>query len=208
MSLLAALTPLGKVAETKAVWLKSVIAYTLAGSLSSALVGTFLGLAGGWLQETQWRWLSLLVAGALAFALAAREWGWISFSLPERRRQTEKRWTHEFGFVGASALWGFHIGLAFATRLTYGIFWALAAVIVALGNPLYGAFLMSIYWLARTLPVWLAPTLDFSGPDSSRLPGETMATSWLYQRLSGIALIWSGGIAVLLALSRLTGWGN
>jgi hypothetical protein len=205
MSLLGALTPLGKVAETKAVWVKSVVAYTLAGSLSSALVGTLLGLVGGWVQEMQWRWLPLLVAGVLAFVLAAREWGWISFSLPERRRQTKKTWAHEFGFVGASALWGFHIGLAFATRFTYGIFWSLAAVIVALGDPRFGALLMSVYWIARALPVWLAPALNWSGPDSSRLSGEILATSWLYRRLSGVALMWSGGIAVLLAISRLAG---
>jgi hypothetical protein len=196
------------VAETKVVWLKSVIAYTLAGSLSSALVGALLGLVGGWVQEMQWRWLPLLVAGVLSFVLAAREWGWISFSLPERRRQTEKIWAQEFGFVGASALWGFHIGLAFATRLTYGIFWSLAAVVLALGNPLFGAFLMSVYWAARALPVWLAPILSWSGPDSSRLSGEVVATSRLYQRLSGVGLMWSGGIAVLLAISKLAGMGH
>lgn len=208
MSLLGALTPLGKVAGTKAVWWKSVLAYTLAGSLSSALVGTLLGWAGDWLEGSQRRWLPLLVVGVLAFVLAAREWGWISFSLPERRRQTERVWAHEFGFVGASALWGFHIGLAFATRITYGTFWVLATAIIALGNPLYGAFLMSVYWLARTLPVWLAPTLNWSGPDSSQLPREILATGWLYQRLSGVALMWSGGIVVLLAMSRLAGWSN
>jgi MFS family permease len=207
MSLLGALTPLGQVAETKVVWLKSVIAYTLAGSLSSALVGALLGVVGSWVQKMHWRWLPLLVAAVLAFALAAREWGWIRFSLPERRRQTEKAWAHEFGFVGASALWGFHIGLAFATRFTYGIFWSLAAVIVALGNPLFGVFLMSVYWIARTLPVWLAPRLNWSGPDSSGMAGEIMAASRLYHRLSGVGLMWSGGIAALLAVSRLAGMG-
>jgi cytochrome c biogenesis protein CcdA len=143
----------------------------------------------------------------LALVLAAREWGWIRFSLPERRRQTEKVWAHEFGFIGASALWGFHIGLGFATRVTYGGFWAFVALGLALGNPLYGATLMLVYWLGRALPLWLAPALNWSGSDSSHLPAEIFATDWLYHRLSGAALMWSGAIAVLLAMERLARWG-
>ncbi|PWT88614.1 MAG: hypothetical protein C5B54_10375 [Acidobacteria bacterium] len=201
------MTPLGKVAEAKAVWLKSVVVYTLAGCLSSALVGTLLGLAGTRLQTGAWRWLLVMVAGILAFILAAREYGWIRFQIPERRRQTEKVWAHEFGFVGASALWGFHIGLGFATRVNYGGFWAIVAVIMALGSSRYGATLMLVYWLGRVLPVWLAPVLNWSGSDSSHLPGEILAADWVYHRLSAAALLWSGGIALLLATERLAGWG-
>lgn len=205
MSLLGALTPLGKVAGTRKIWLKSALAYTLAGSLSSTLMGATLGSVGAWLQRGQQRWSVLLGVALLAFSLAAREWGWIKFPIPQRQLQTEKGWAHEFGFVGASGLWGFHIGLAFTTRVTYGGFWALAAVDLALGKPLYGATVMLAYWLGRALPVWLAPMLNWSGPDSSSLLEDILAVGWLYHRLSGFALMWSGGIVVLIALGRLMG---
>lgn len=205
MSLLGALTPLGKVARTRKIWLKSALAYTLAGSLSSTLVGAALGLVGAWLQRGQQRWPVLLGVALLAFSLAAREWGWIKFPIPQRRLQTEKVWAHEFGFIGASALWGFHIGLAFTTWVTYGGVWALAAVNIALGKPLYGAIVMLSYWLGRALPVWLAPMLNWSGPDSSSLPEDILAARWLYHRLSGFALMWLGGIMVLMALGILIG---
>jgi hypothetical protein len=107
------------------------LAYTLAGSLSSTLVGAALGSVGAWLQLDRFRPPLLLGIALLAFALAAREWGWIKFPLPERKQQTEKVWADEFGFVGASALWGFHIGLTFTTRVTYGGVWALAAASLA-----------------------------------------------------------------------------
>lgn len=193
-------------AEGKRVWWKSVIAYTLAGSLSSALVGTLLGVVGAWLQISKWRWLALTVVGLLAFILAAREWGLIKFPMPERRRQTERLWAYEFGFVGASALWGFHIGLAFATRVSYGGFWALVALILALGSPGYGMTMMLVYWLGRVLPVWLAPGLDWSGSDTSQLLIEIVASDRVYHRLSGIGLVWSGGIALLLAMNTLVAW--
>src|SRR5712692_6131038 len=109
MSLLGALTPLGKVAGTKKIWLKSALAYTLAGSVSATLVGAVIGSVGAWLQRGQQRWPVLFGVARLAFCLAAREWGWAKFPIPERKLQTEKVWAHEFGFVGASALWGFHI---------------------------------------------------------------------------------------------------
>lgn len=142
----------------------------------------------------------LVVVALLAFGLAAREWGWISFPIPERKRQTEKVWAHDFGFVGASALWGFHIGLTFMTRITYGGVFVLMAMSLVLADPTYGAIVMCTYWVGRTLPVWLAPRLNWSGPNSSQMPSDIRDMNWLYNRLSGFALLWSGAIAVLLAL--------
>jgi cytochrome c biogenesis protein CcdA len=181
------------------------LAYTLAGALSSTLVGAALGSVGAWLQRGQQRWPVLLGIALLAFGLAAREWGWINFPIPERKLQTEQVWAHEFGFVGASALWGFHIGLTFMTRVTYGGVWALATVTLALADPPYGAAVMLAYWLGRTLPVWLAPMLNWSGPDASQFPQDILAVGWLYHRLAGFGLIWSGGVVAWLAFERLSG---
>lgn len=179
-------------------WFRSVLAYTAAGCVSAALVGAALGAVGGWLGGGG---AALYVTGLLCLSLAAREWGWISFRLPERRRQTEKFWAHEFGFVMASAMWGWHIGLGFATRVTYGGFWALVAVALALGDPFYGAVLMVVYWLGRTLPVWAAPALLASGADAIELPEKILEHRFVYRRITGFALVWSAVVAVLLALA-------
>lgn len=144
--------------------------------------------------------LVLYLIALLSLILAAREWGWIKFRLPERKLQTEKVWVHQFGFVIASAMWGLHIGLGFATRITYGGFWLLVAAILALGDPGFGAVLMLSYWLGRALPVWLAPVL---------LPSHEVLDSteavfdhgFVYHRLVGIGLAWSAGLTILLARS-------
>lgn len=138
--------------------------------------------------------------GLLALVLAAREWGWIVLRVPERKRQTEKSWAHDFGFVIASAMWGLHIGLGFATRVTYGGFWILVLIALALGEPRYGAMLMLAYWLGRALPVWIAPALLKSSSDAMELPGAILADRFLYQRIVGLALLWSFGVAVLFAM--------
>lgn len=146
------------------------------------------------------RGIAFYLIGFLSLVLAAREWGWIRFRLPERKLQTEKVWVHEFGFVSASAMWGLHIGLGFATRVTYGGFWVLVAVALVLGEPLYGAAVMLAYWLGRALPVWVAPALIPSDSEAIELSDAIFEHRLVYHRVMGIALVWSAAVIVLLAL--------
>lgn len=144
--------------------------------------------------------MAFYLIGFLSLVLATREWGWISFHLPERKRQTEKFWVHEFGFVMASAMWGLHIGLGFATRVTYGGFWILVAVALALGDPVYSTVLMLAYWLGRVLPVWVAPALLDSSSAAINLPETISDQRLVYHRTVGFSLVWSAVVIVLLAL--------
>ncbi len=182
-------------------WFRSVLAYTVAGCLSATLVGMVLGTIGRWLGGEVPGATAFYLIGFLSLVLAAREWRWISFGLPERKRQTEKFWAHEFGFVMASAMWGLHIGLGFATRVTYGGFWILVAATLAVGDPLYGAVMMLLYWLGRALPVWVAPALLKSRSDAVELPEAILGHRQVFRRMVGFALVWSAVVAVLLARS-------
>ena len=130
--------------------------------------------------------------------LAARELGWLAFPLPERKRQTEKYFAHEFGFVVGSAMWGLHIGLGFTTHITYGGFWMLVAADVAIGDPLYGSLLMMTYWLGRSLPVWMAPTLWTSGAED--IIEQLVSVRGVYRQIVGLALLWLAGIVLFSAL--------
>lgn len=184
MSLVGALTHLGKVAHRY--WIRSVIAYTVAGMISAALVGAFLGWTGSRLCPSCTCWLAI----PLALILAARERGWIRFRLPERSRQTEKIWAHEFGFVTASAMWGFHIGLGFTTYVKYGGFWVLTVMAFCNGNPGYGALLMLAYWLGRTMPVWIMPLISH-GAHTGELMRAVSANRSVYNQLEAFALFGS-----------------
>lgn len=183
------------------IWSRSVLAYTIAGCTSAAMMGTTLGVIGHQLALESFKQFGFYVAGVIGLLLAAREWGWISFPLPERKQQTEKVWAHDFGFVMASAMWGFHIGWGFFTRVTYGGFWVLVAIALLIGDPLYDALLMLLYWLGRVLPVWVAPALLGSGSEAVELPDVIFDHSAVYHRMTAVALVWSALIAVLLALS-------
>ena len=180
-------------------WFRSALAYTIAGAFSSLIVGLALGAVGKVIGSGGTS-IALYLVAVLSLLLAAREWGWINFRLPERKLQTEKLWAHEFGFVMASAMWGLHIGLGFATRITYGGFWVLVAIILALGDPRFGAIVMLSYWAGRALPLWLAPLL--SAEETANFSESIFDHRLVFHRVAGIGLAWSAGLAVLLAASN------
>jgi cytochrome c biogenesis protein CcdA len=155
-----------KVAHDGRKWTRAVAAYTGAGAVASGTVGALLGFSGallGLAGERLGRWqasgAAAWAAAGLAALLAARELGWLSFPLPERRRQAEKLWYQQFGAVTAAALWGLHIGIGLHTRVRFGGFWLLVAVAVLGRDPFAGALLLGCYWLGRALPLWAAPLL-------------------------------------------------
>jgi cytochrome c biogenesis protein CcdA len=198
MSLIGALTPLVKVAPRSWIW--SVLAYTLSGAASAWGVGALVGWAGHVVGAKACCWAVV----PLAIVLALRELGWIRFRLPERGRQTEKVWAHEFGFTVASAMWGFHIGLGFTTYVKYGGFWVLVAMILSSENPVYGALVMLLYWFGRATPVWIAPLIQETH-DGGELIEGILASRSLFNRAEALTLMLSAGIAVTWILAFLKG---
>lgn len=181
-------------------WFRSALAYTIGGAFSSLIIGLGLG-AVGMVIGLGGAAIALYSVGVLSLLLAAREWGWINFRLPERKLQTDKVWAHDFGFVMASAMWGLHIGFGFATRITYGGFWVLVAAILVLGDVGFGAIVMLSYWLGRALPLWLAPLL-LSAEETTNLSESIFDHRLVFHRVAGIGLVWSAGVTILLASSN------
>lgn len=193
MSLLGALTPLGKAAHKY--WIRAVTAYTLAGSASAVVVGALLGWAGHLLRVDRVFGFAI----PLTLLLAIRELGWVHFRLPERRRQTEKVWAHEFGFVMAAAMWGFHVGLGFTTYIGGGGFLVLALTALGTGNSGFAAILMLVYWWGRAASVWVMPAISHT-QDAGDLITAILSSRAFYSRSEALALIWSAGILIIWRL--------
>lgn len=201
MSLVGALTPLGKVARNWKVWSMAVALYTLSGLAVSAGVGAGIGWLGGSLGSSlgiargqSGPLLSLWVALLAALVLAARELGLLRFRLPERPLQTEKLWMLQLGPLWAATLWGLHLSLGFLTRINYGGFWLLTLLILGLGDPSYGALLLGGHWLGKTLPVWVAPFAFRDPNDGSELMAVWWSETALYRRLQGLGLLAAAGV--------------
>lgn len=156
-------------------WLPAVVAYTLCGAVSSAAVGLCVWGVGyllGLPQLDQSRLVRIGLA-ALGFVLAAREAGILRFRLPEWPVQTDRNWMYTFGWVTAAGMWGFHIGLAFVTVITYGGFWLLVAFAFVTASPAAAVSLFLLYWAGRSLPLWMAPALALSDRTDAGLSYRT-----------------------------------
>jgi hypothetical protein len=202
VSLVGALTPLGKVARDWKTWFKAVSLYTLSGLGVSAGVGAALGRLGRFAGAAATRNGVLLAGVVLGLVLAAREWGFVRFRLPERPLQTEKVWMHQFGPLGAATLWGLHLSLGFFTRVNYGGFWLLTLLAFGLGDPTYGALLVGGHWLGKTLPVWVAP-LAYQDPNAV----DGMIRIWegrtsVYARFQGLGLLAAAMVLAVWLMGR------
>jgi cytochrome c biogenesis protein CcdA len=173
----------------------------MTGCLSAAAVGAVLGVVGHLIKGGTVCWFTI----AVALVLLARDCNLIRFHIPEPKRQTEKAWAHEFGFFMASSMWGFHIGLGFATRVTYGGFWVLLVMALAVGDPIYGVLLLVLYWLGRAMPLWVMPFL-WSGRDAGELVQGIFYDHRSYHRLAVLGLLWAAVVAILVALHNYSFW--
>ena len=160
-------------------------------------VGALLGSAGALLLPFEMGWLSIVVMLTVAVIAAAREFGWISFSLPQFKRQTDGTWAMSFRGILATVLWGFDLGLIFTTWLTFSGVWMLATVAVLAKDPVFGAALFSLYWLGRALSVWIAPTLLQDANSAPQFLDEVMKQRRLFQQIHAWGLIWSVVVLVL-----------
>jgi hypothetical protein len=186
MALLGALTPLVQWRNGYGQWLAAVATYSAAGLISSGVTGFLIGESGSWLMNPMLaRLLLALILPMAAIISAAREIGLIRFPVPERKVQTESLWMNRFGPLQAAAMWGFHLGFGFTTRVTYMGYWLLVLSIFALHDAKVGAALLGIYWLGRALPIWLAPLL-VSRDDTSlgtTIMGHALSSRPVFQAL-------------------------
>jgi hypothetical protein len=145
-------------------WLRPITAYTLAGCVSAAITGAFLGSVGMLTSTFIPGWAGTVLVVGVALLVISREVGVARFPLPEVRRQTRARWFTDRPLLNPAA-WGFDVGFAFLTWQVLSGAYFLAVVVVLSGSPVLGIGTFCSYWLGRALPHWLEPLII---PDPSR----------------------------------------
>jgi hypothetical protein len=176
-------------------WFKAASAYTVGGIVSASVVGGLMGVIGRSLgANSDFAFLAII---AMSLLLAARELQWVSYSLPQVRRQTNKFWAFEFGIVPAAWMWGTHIGLGFATVIRHGGIFVLSAFSLTLG-PSDGAIIMAAYWIGRALPVWIAGILLPACNDGALLSKMVAAPERAYRHAAAAGMLCAFAVAIAL----------
>lgn len=197
MSLVGALTPLGKVAGGKRQWLIDVSVYTFAGTITSTFVGATLGWLGNVSLPRGLNAAGLVISLAVAIIAIAREINWISFPLPQCSRQTRDIWARIFPSTVAAALWGVDLGLILTTYFTFAGIWLLVVIAFLTGEPSLGAALFATYWLGRAVSVWIAPLLMPDASTTPRLLDGIFGQFQLFRQIHVVALLWSVFVLIL-----------
>ncbi len=201
---MGALGPLGKVAGARGQWLRQVTAYTMAGMVTSALVGAGLGWLGRAVVPDPLAARGIPLALAVGAAAMARELGWVRVPLPQLRRQTRDVWGKVFPGVVAAVLWGLDLGLFFTTYFTFAGLWLLVMLGLLGRDAGLAAGLFVAYWLGRALSVWLVPLLMPDAGATPRLLEALAAQYGLFRRIHAAALAWA---LIVLVLLWITGTG-
>jgi hypothetical protein len=193
-----ALAPLGKVAEARRRWAAIMLGYTVAGAVTSALVGITLAAVGkAVLPEGQGRVLLAVVAG-IVLLTGTREAGVSRIPLPQAHRQTKGVWAKTLGLPTAAVLWGLDLGLVFTSWFTFSGTWSLVGLAITSRSTVFAAVLLVAYWGGRALSVWLAPTLL---PHPAATSSLLLALDRDYRPLQKIHVSALGVIAFALVLS-------
>jgi hypothetical protein len=195
---MAALTPPGKAATQRSKWAVTAALYTLAGTVTSVLVGATLGSLGSALGLGQTGSAGLAVAAAVAVLAAGREARVLPLPLPQARRATDGNWAMR-GLPLAATLWGLDIGLFATTWLTFAGAWLMPVLALLAGSPWFGAALFTAYWAGRALSVWIAPAFMPTAADTPRMMDALVAAQdtarWVHLAGLGWGLVVFGVMA-------------
>lgn len=196
LSHLGALTPRGKLPNQRSRWLVNVLVYLAAGAVASISVGATLATLGSLVVPPRLRGVAVALVLAVALVASASELRLIPWRLPEPKWQTRREW----GLLPPPApavLWGFGLGLTFATVFTFSGTWLVLLLPIALGEPTVGALMLVAHWLGRATPILAGPLLLDHASNTLKLLAQIEGKSGLFRTSNIIGI---GLIALALAI--------
>jgi hypothetical protein len=183
-------------------WAVSLLLHVVGATASAAALGTLLGGIGV-LLGAPWGRGGMLLVAAIGVTYAAREIFGLRVPLPELRKQVPEWWRGALGPRTSAFLYGLALGPGIGTHLRHGTFVAVAAIVIALGDPVIGIIVLGPFGLARALGVAVvsrAKTSAAVGDVGERL--ERVGAGSLPRIANAIALM---GIGVAALISSSTG---
>jgi hypothetical protein len=180
-------------------WAAALALHVVGATISATVLGGLLGAAGSALGAP-WGVAGTAVMVVVALAYAAREAVGLPVPIPDARRQVPQWWRESF-FPGTTAfLYGAGLGVGFATHLRHGTLVAVAAVVLAAGDPAFGMAAFSGFGLARSVGVAVTWT-STDGRGAARLSSalERAAVGPWPRLANGAALF---GVAVVALAAR------
>jgi hypothetical protein len=169
--------------------------------LGGAATGAALGALGGAL------WAPAPPAGAAVLGLACLGWAlaefrWLRLPMPCWARQVPRGWMGRLPWGVVAVGYGLQLGSGVMTRIKVATTYAVLGCALLTGSPLWGAAVVAVFGLARSLPPGLSGPWLTSPAGALRFSRAVGRYEAAVRRLNGLALLTA---ALLLAAAC---WGS
>jgi hypothetical protein len=184
-------------------WLGDLALHVAGAALSGVALGAVLGWVG-LILGAPWGPAGAVAVAAVAVLYLAREVVGLPVPVLDARRQVPQWWREAFSPGTTAFLYGAGLGVGFATHLGHGTLVAVAAAVMAGGDPVAGAVAFGAFGVSRSLAVgvtWAAR--DREGARVLTRLLERLAVGSLPRVANGVALAAMGAGAVWVAASSL-----
>src|SRR5688572_2951899 len=190
---------------TRTRWVGALALHAVGATATAAGFGALVaGVAG--MLGAPWGRAGGAIVAAVAVLYLVRELTGIRVPVPQLRRQVPDWWRTYFGRPLAAFLYGAGLGVGFFTFLGHGTLVVVTVGAASTGRPLWGAFAMAPFGLARGLAPLVAA--GSKGPeDGARLVDRLSSMSGrLRSGLNGLTLVTVGVAAAASATRTDGGW--
>lgn len=168
-----------------------MLAFTLAGALSSALVGAVVGMIGQVVFSGVSDRAAVIMLTCVGVLGAAREFRLVRIPLPQLHRQTNGSWAKTIKRPLSPMLWGFDVGLGFSTWVMFSGLWFVTLLALISGSVALGIMLFLGYWIGRALSLWLGPLLMPNARATLTVLRVIHARFLIVQRIHAAALLYA-----------------
>jgi hypothetical protein len=177
-------------------WAVASIPYVVGSAIGGAATGALVGGIGMLLRLGGADALLLLaVFAAVCFVAILRDLLRPTTVLPSLQRQVPARWRASLPLSYATFLYGFQLGLGWATFVNFASYYVLLAAIVVQGSVKYGMIIHASYGVARGAVVLAFPNMSVERTNALLLKAGRLRrhAGWISVLASAV----SGGIILV-----------
>lgn len=182
------------------------VAFAVAAAAAASLLGALLGAAGGLVLQGDARFTAASLLGAAALLLGALELRGFRFSVPQRNRETPRRWTRWHPSV-AAARNGIALGVGWTTRIGFWLWFVVPLGAFLTASEMLGAAVYGSYGAARGIGPWLLISV-FKLRQTKAPPRERDIGLWVIRQQNVMRIVASAQLALmgLVAIVFLPPW--
>lgn len=176
-------------------WLLVIGLYTLGALIGGVLLGFGLSVLGAlfFMDYNVRHTVYSTVTGVGSLLYASHELGLLQLPYPQVRRQVPDRWRYRFHPGITAVLFGFLLGLAYATYIPVSTVYIITLAATLRGEITFGIIAFVLFALGRAALLWLLTPLTRNSGLTQEMTDQFYFVRPMIRVINAIALAFTGG---------------